>query len=545
VAILRNDVEAFADGAAIDTTTASPDAFTKAQLVSSGTLTARTSAAIGGSRGIEAAGPSGAIARVGWINDADTFNSVAGSARFKGRSAPSADQRIVNIIRTAGSTSCPYFLHRTTGNIELWTAGHALVTGWTATAFPTSATDIVELRLWAEKGTTSSDGKIKGAMYVNGSLVEDVDNAATNAGTATFGGVGFGRPTGATNTDAWVLDDLAFEASGSALIEAVGAVSVTVTATPAGLTLATPAPTITSETVVASTGPAAFTLTAPAPTVTGGADPSATVTAVPAALTLAAPAATVAAGARVAATPAGLNATAPAPVVTAGAAVAATMATLTITTPAPTVVAAAHVTAPAAQLTLTAPAPAVVGVRNATINTPPSTLTVDAPAPSVAAVSASTVLPPPGALTYAAPVPVITATRHATVAPPPAALTVIGGTPVPTGGSKVTAPPATLAIIAGTPVIFGATAVIIAAVPAGLTLAAHPPSATGGAVAVAPPALFTIGALAPTMPAAYRDITLTLTGPVANPMRTGEPDPAPMSATEPVGHPMRATEPRS
>ena len=227
----RQNAEAYADGAAVNTATASPQAFTRTTMTGSGTCTVRTSAAIGGSRGFESTGPSGSAAQVGWYDAGGTATNVAASARFKGMAAPAADQRVLNVIGTSASSARPYFIWRSNGNIELWTAAHALVPGWTATAAPTSPSDVLELRLYTVQGTTTTNGRIKGAMLVNGVQVMAVDNTGTNAGTTAFCGAWFGRPTAAAHTATVVWDDAAFDDAATDLIAAVASTPPTPVAT--------------------------------------------------------------------------------------------------------------------------------------------------------------------------------------------------------------------------------------------------------------------------------------------------------------------------
>lgn len=220
--VLRNTAEAFTAGATIDTTVASPNAFTRATASGSGTCTVETAAAIGGSKGFRSGGPASSAFQAGWYNSAATSTNVAASARFKGRAAPEvADQRILNLIGTTASTARPYFIHRTTGNIELWNAAHTLVSGWTPTAFPTSATDICELRIYAIRGTTTSDGTLHGAMLINGTVVQSVTlNGTANTGTTALCGAWFGRPTASTNTTTWDWDDPVVEYDATGLLAA-------------------------------------------------------------------------------------------------------------------------------------------------------------------------------------------------------------------------------------------------------------------------------------------------------------------------------------
>jgi hypothetical protein len=81
----------------------------------------------------------------------------------------------------------------------------------------------MELRLYVVKGSTTSNGTIKAEMLINGISVQSVNNTAANAGTATYAGIWFGRPTAATWSGSVLWDDAAFDTVATDLILATGA----------------------------------------------------------------------------------------------------------------------------------------------------------------------------------------------------------------------------------------------------------------------------------------------------------------------------------
>lgn len=116
---------------------------------------------------------------------------------------------VVGMWVGVGSSSRVSIDFRPTGKLRVYVVGGTLLD--TTASYPLNEWVRVELEIW--KGTTTTNGRVRGAMYSGSSLtaIESWDNAATNTGTDDFTTGRFGSfSSGTTSTSPFWIDAVGF-----------------------------------------------------------------------------------------------------------------------------------------------------------------------------------------------------------------------------------------------------------------------------------------------------------------------------------------------
>ena len=166
-----------------------------------------------GSKSLKLTFGSGEMCYGYWLWAVGGVGVNAASARVAIRipAAPATSVDLVSIVQNGSSTKAASIRIGSDGKLNVKNAADAtLYTTTSALTLP----GVVQIDLTVQKGTTTSDGKVKFAVYdsagaYTAGMSAAYENTATDTGTATLNAVNFGKLTGATWATSLELDGFA------------------------------------------------------------------------------------------------------------------------------------------------------------------------------------------------------------------------------------------------------------------------------------------------------------------------------------------------